>query len=155
MKTNENLLYKVKYYELNSSLLSEIENTREIETNFVDEYGCNLLFYACLRNNSKLVKILLDKGFDPNYRNKYNNIALFLALANNNINTLNESTRILELFLEFGLNLELDINGVSVKEIISYFNNETYDETVDCYINGKDMVKFEWYGHQTKIINHY
>ncbi|OUM64993.1 hypothetical protein PIROE2DRAFT_8056 [Piromyces sp. E2] len=66
------LLMFEKYYEPCSAIRDLIR--LGLDVNATDDYGMNLLIYAIMTRNIKIIELLLKYGADPLYVNEYENI---------------------------------------------------------------------------------
>ena len=57
--------------------------------NIVNDYGYTPLFLAIQNRYPTIVRLLLEKGSNPNFRNRYGNPPLYIASAIGNIEIVN------------------------------------------------------------------
>ena len=136
MGTGRNeLMWKISHdEETEEEVIEEINKCSDV--NYTDAGGFSYLDFAALNHKTKIIKALLEKGANPNglplekgtSRNgfpKKRNVAILYALGRNNP----KNPEILKLFLEYGVDLDMVVNGMSIREVIDSFD-ECSDQPV-------------------------
>lgn len=93
-------------------LLASIKNLENVD--FRDKRGLTYLHVAAINHKLQVIKLLLEKGANPNCVDKRGATPVLMALGVKNRN----NQEILRLFLEHGLDLEKKIHGMTIKETI-------------------------------------
>ncbi len=120
-KTGRDRIFWIISHEDESiDLLSQIEKLDDV--NICDNDGITYLHIAALNHKLAAVELLLKKGADPNRLDNRGRSALLLALGRKNSN----NAAILKAFIEYGLDLNTTVNGMTVREHILSFHNEEY-----------------------------
>lgn len=128
MGTGRNeLMHKISHDEETIELVSEISKCNDV--NYCDKNGRTYLYYAALHHKVKLMEVLLERGADPNTIDDRGQTPLLCALGRKNSN----NPKILELFLNGGLDLDMIIHGRTLKEAILEFGIEEYDAILAKY----------------------
>ena len=129
---NDNILLQVLYNTTKEELLKKMQNI--INPNFQDLQGNSYLHLACLRHSIEATEILLKIGANPNIKNNDGVIPIFFAtIFPENMSNL----KILDLMLQFGLDLNYRFNGKTVKEKFDEYKKYTdmYDLVIKKYIS--------------------
>lgn len=93
------------------------------DVNKEDKLGNAYLTIACLEHKVKVIEKLLDMGANPNHKTS----PLLKALGRRN----KENPAILELFIKYGVNLKMNIQGNTLEEMIRSFENDNLNEILD------------------------
>ena len=118
-------------HEESTELLASIKNLENVE--FKDKQGLTYLHVAAINHKIQVIKLLLEKGANPNCVDKRGATPILMALGTKN----NNNQEILRLFLEHGLDLEKKINGMTIKETILSFEEAELAEIIKEYENKK------------------
>lgn len=118
-------------HEESPELLASIKNLENVE--FKDKQGLTYLHVAAINHKLQVIKLLLEKGANPNCVDKRGAPPILMALGTKN----NNNQEILRLFLEHGLDLEKKINGMTIKETILSFEEPELAEIIKEYENKK------------------
>ena len=118
-------------HEERPELLASIKNLENVE--FKDKQGLTYLHVAAINHKIQVIKLLLEKGANPNCVDKRGATPILMALGTKN----NNNQEILRLFLEHGLDLEKKINGMTIKETILSFEEPELAEIIKEYENKK------------------
>lgn len=118
-------------HEESTELLASIKNLENVE--FKDKQGLTYLHVAAINHKIQVIKLLLEKGANPNCVDKRGATPVLMALGTKN----NNNQEILRLFLEHGLDLEKKINGMTIKETILSFEEAELAEIIKEYENKK------------------
>lgn len=111
-----------------SKTLSEMKNISN--PNFQDNEGVSYLHMACQAHSLEAIKILLELGANPNLNDNYESSPVTWALGSLNIN----NKAILELMLQYGLDLYKKERGQTLIEWIKMFKNDEYNAVIKNYI---------------------
>lgn len=93
------------------------------DVNKEDKLGNSYLTIACLEHKVKVIEKLLDMGANPNHKTN----PLIKALGRKN----KENSAILELFIKYGVDLRIDIQGNTLEETIRSFEDDNFNEILD------------------------
>lgn len=109
-------------------IISELESV-----DFRDEEGTTYLHVAALNHKLEIIKLLLEKGADPNWQDYKGRFAIIYALGRRN----EHNPEILKLFLEYGLNLDIKKNndGLTIRETILSFEDPKLNEVINTFEN--------------------
>lgn len=118
-------------HEESTELLASIKNLENVE--FKDKQGLTYLHVAAINHKIQVIKLLLEKGANPNCVDKRGATPVLMALGTKN----NNNQEILRLFLEHGLDLEKKINRMTIKETILSFEEAELAEIIKEYENKK------------------
>lgn len=130
MGTGRNeLIWKISHDEETDELISEIKNCQDV--NYSDNEGYTYLHYAALEHKSKVIKALLEKGANPNCVGKCGNVPILHALGRIN----EKNGEILQMFLDYGLDLDMLHAGETIREVIFSFEDPEYNEIIEKYDN--------------------
>ena len=116
-------------HEESPELLASIKNLENVE--FKDKQGLTYLHVAAINHKLQVIKLLLEKGANPNCVDKRGAPPILMALGTKN----NNNQEIL--FLEHGLDLEKKTNGMTIKETILSFEEPELAEIIKEYENKK------------------
>lgn len=97
--------------------------------NFQDANGWSYLHRACQAHYVEAIKILLERGANPNITDKDGSIPVFAALGRLN----EENNEILKIMLENGLNLNKVVGKMTVKERIELFKNDELNKIIKSF----------------------
>lgn len=97
--------------------------------NFQDLQGTSYLHMACQSHCYDAIKVLLELGADPNINNNYGKSPILKAIGSINEN----NNAILELMLQYGLDLDKMEGDVTLKEMIESFSNVEMNKIVNKY----------------------
>ena len=98
--------------EESDELLSLIKNLENV--NFQDEIGISYLYVACSSHYLEAITILLENGADPNLTDNRGRDPILAAIGRKSDN----NTKILETFLDYGLDLTRMKGDITLKELI-------------------------------------
>ena len=93
------------------------------DVNKEDRYGYSYLTFACVGHKVKVIEALLRMGADPNHKSN----PLLKALGRRN----KENPAILELFIQYGVDLKAAVNGSTIEETIRSFGDEVLNQILD------------------------
>ena len=93
------------------------------DVNKEDRYGYSYLTFACVGHKAKVIEELLRMGADPNHKSH----PLLKALGRKN----KDNPAILELFIQYGVDLKADVNGSTVEETIRFFGDKALNQILD------------------------
>ena len=113
--------------EKSDALLEKIKNVEN--PNFQDTLGMSYLHRACQAHYPEAVELLLKLGADPNITDKRGNSPILDAIGSINDN----NNTILEIMLQYGLDLNQIENGMTLKEKIEEFNDSEMNKIVEKY----------------------
>ncbi len=104
-----------------------LEDIRQLDNvNFADDNGGTYLHVACSAHNLAVAKLLLQKGAAPNCKDKKGHSPILYAIG-----MLDETNPdFLRVFLQYGLDLNEDVNGISLREVIKSFRNEGLNKVI-------------------------
>lgn len=111
-------------HENTDKLLEDI--TLYANVDFVYEIGRTYLHVACSAHNLAVVRLLLQKGADPNCKDKEGHSPILSAIGRID----EDNPEFLRIFLEYGLDLNEDVNGLSLKEVIESFEEEELNKVI-------------------------
>ncbi len=95
--------------------------------NFQDLQGTSYLHMACQSHSYDAIKILLELGADPNINNNHGKSPILKAIGSINEN----NNAILELMLQYGLDLDKMEGDVTLKEMIESFGNVEMNKIIE------------------------
>lgn len=104
--------------EKSSKIVEDVKNLEDVE--FVDDNGRTYLHVACSSHNIEVAKVLLQRGINPNVRDKEGHSPILSAIGQ--LNSTNPE--FLKNFLQYGLDLNEDVNGMTLRETIESFRDE-------------------------------
>jgi len=90
---------------------------------YLIEYSMAILIYACSHNNTKLAKILIDKGAKLDLQNNNGRTALTWSALTWSV--CNNNTKLAKILIDKGANLDLQNNNGRSALIWSVRNNNT------------------------------
>ena len=93
------------------------------DVNKEDRYGYSYLTFACVGHKAKVIEELLRMGADPNHKSH----PLLKALGRKN----KDNPAILELFIQYGVDLKADVNGSTVEATIRSFGDKALNQILD------------------------
>lgn len=114
-------------------LLEDIEKLDSID--FSDDNGRTYLHVACSAHNLEVAKLLLKKGANPNVRDKNGRLPIMSAIGRIN----DKNPEFLKVFLEYGLELSANVNGMSLCETIESFDEDALNELISKFRMGKQL----------------
>ena len=94
---------------------------------FRDDNGTTYLHIAAINHKLQIIKLLLEKGADPNWQDKNGKSPILYAIGRNNKN----NPEILRLFLVHGLDLDRNEKGMSLRERIISFGNPELNRVIE------------------------
>ncbi|MGN0668932.1 MAG: ankyrin repeat domain-containing protein, partial [Oscillospiraceae bacterium] len=97
--------------------------------NFQDDMGFSYLHRACQAHYLEAIELLLKMGADPNIHDKRGHSPILEAIGSINEN----NNAILELMLEYGLNLDKMEGGMTLKEQIESFDDDEMNRIISKY----------------------
>lgn len=115
-----------------------LRDLRKVENvNFQDEMGISYLQVACLTHNTEAVRILLERGANPNVTDTKGGAPVLRAIGSIN----DQAVPILELLLQYGLDLNaVHPDGLTVREMIKAFDDEEYNRLIEKY-DKRNLIK--------------
>lgn len=116
-------------HEKSDELLDELNHLENV--NFQDERGISYLQVACRSQYLEAVNVLLKNGADPNITDNCGHNPILSALGIKNDN----NTKILETFLEYGLDLNVPYGDSTLKEMIESFEEDEWNILIKKYAN--------------------
>ena len=114
----------IPLFENKEEVLEAMKNINN--PNFQDKDGRSYLHSACGAHSIEAIRILLDLGADPNINDKDGFSPVTEALGRNNEN----NPAILDLMLQYGLNLSKIERDQTLKEWIEMFDDDELNEIV-------------------------
>lgn len=99
--------------------------------NFQDTLGFSYLHRACQAHYLAAIEVLLKMGANPNIDDKRGHSPILQALGSINEN----NNAILELMLEYGLDLDKMEGEMTLKEHIESFKKDEWNRIIDRYYN--------------------
>lgn len=111
-------------HEKSDKLLEDI--TLHANVDFADDTGITYLHMACIAHNLEVAKLLLQKGADPNCKDKEGHSPILSAIGRIDEN----NAEFLRVFLEYGLDLNENVNGLSLRETIKSFEEEELNKVI-------------------------
>lgn len=113
--------------EKSDALLDKIKNIKN--PNFQDDNGTSYLHIACQNYYLAAIKMLLEAGANPNINDKKGFSPILEAIG-----TINEKNNdILELMLQYGLDLDKMEGDMSLKKVIESFGDNELNKIVKKY----------------------
>ena len=103
------------------SLLKDLENV-----NFQDKMGLSYLYMACSSHYLEAITILLEKGANPNLTDNRGREPILAAIGRKSDN----NAKILETFLNYGLDLTRIKEDISLKELIQSFEEDELNDVI-------------------------
>ena len=128
-------------------------NDYKADPNHIDEHFFKNKYTALLRSSDfDIMKILLESGADVNHLALNGRNILMYEASYDDSNTFHRISQLLDLFLEYGLNMSLTDNDG--KDFIDYLDgdiqvhikhwlNENYKTEYDIYMKNKATKKFK------------
>lgn len=118
-------------HEESNELLDIISKLDKVD--FRDDEGTTYLHVAALNHKLKIIKLLFEKGADPNWQDYKGRLPIIYALGRRNEN----NPEILKLFLEYGLNLDFKKanDGLTIRETIASFEDPKLNEVIRKFEN--------------------
>ncbi len=113
--------------EKSEELLYKIEVTDN--PNFQDDIGFSYLHRACQAHYLEAIEVLLKKGANPNINDKRGHSPVLEAIGSIDEN----NNAILELMLEYGLDLDKTEGEMTLKEVLEAFDNEDINRLINKY----------------------
>ncbi|XP_065353676.1 uncharacterized protein LOC135948375 [Cloeon dipterum] len=104
-----------------------------VEDNKIDSTGNTFLHYAVQSNNIDLVRVLLQRGSDVNFKNKQGNSALYLAAG------LNKNPQIVKILLQKGAKVNAKNNDNWTAIHCAASNNPNVEVIQKLLENGADV----------------
>ena len=101
-----------------TKIVEDVKNLEDVE--FADENGRTYLHVACSSHNIEVAKVLLQRGVNPNVKDKKGHSPILSAIGQ--LNSTNPE--FLKKFLEYGLDLNENVNGMTLRETIESFRDE-------------------------------
>ena len=102
--------------------------------NFQDDKGLSYLHMACQKHNVEVIKVLLEMGANPNINDNRGVSPILEAIGSINAN----NNEILELMLQYGLDLNKMEGDLTLKEQIESFHEDEMDKIVKKYCKKSD-----------------
>ncbi len=116
-------------------LLAAIKQLENV--NIRDAQGTSFLHVAAINHRLRIIKLLLKKGADPNCRDSRGMTPVLFALGRRN----DTNPEILEMFLEYGLNLDMIQGDITIREHILSFGKPEYNEIIEKF-EGREAGKY-------------
>lgn len=115
--------------EKSEDLLQALRNVEN--PNFQDDKGISYLHRACQTHYVEAIKILLELGANPNINDMQGNSPILEATGSVNEN----NNKILELMLEYGLDLDKTEGDMTLKEMLESFGDDEVNKIIEksCY----------------------
>lgn len=114
------------------------ELLRKIEVadipNFQDDMGFSYLHRACQAHYLEAIEVLLKKGANPNINDKSGHSPILEAIGSIDEN----NNAILELMLQYGLDLDKMEGEMTLKEMIESFDDEEMNQLINKYYKTKN-----------------
>ena len=111
--------------EESEELLEKIKNSKN--PNFQDDEGTSYLHMACQSHYYDAIKILLELGANPNINNNRGKSPILKAIGSINEN----NNAILELMLQYGLDLDKTEGNMTLKEMIESFDDDEMNKIIN------------------------
>ncbi|MBE6826280.1 MAG: hypothetical protein E7511_05290 [Ruminococcus sp.] len=111
-------------HEKSDDLLIRLRNLENV--NFQDETGISYLFMACSSHYLEAIMILLENGADPNLTDSSGREPILAAIGQKSDN----NAKILEAFLNYGLDVNRIKGGGTLKELIQSFEDESLNDVL-------------------------
>ena len=111
--------------EKSEDLLQTLRNVKN--PNFQDDKGISYLHRACQIHYVEAIKILLELGADPNINDMQGNSPILEAVGSINEN----NNKILELMLEYGLDLDKTEGDMTLKEVLESFGDDEINKIIE------------------------
>ena len=123
----DEMCWRISHEEETPELLAAIKDLPSVD--FRDFEGVTYLHFAALNHKSEVIKLLLEKGADPNAKDDRGRFAIIWALGIKN----KKNPEILRLFLEYGLDLNIkkENDGLTIRETILSFELPQLNEVID------------------------
>ena len=131
-------------------ILLEYKADMYIETKLENNH-LTALMIACSQNYAEIVRILLENGYDPNYKNKKGETALiYYSFIKND----KPSTEIIKILLEYGADINsTNSKGSTALMLASYNNEEKKDFMMTLLENGADTEIKNNFNQNTALLN--
>lgn len=113
--------------EKSEELLHKIEAADN--PNVQDDIGFSYLHRACQAHYLEAIEVLLKKGANPNINDKSGHFPILEAIGSIDEN----NNAILELMLEYGLDLDKMEGEMTLKEMIESFDDEEMNRLINKY----------------------
>lgn len=113
--------------EESEELLQKIKNVEN--PNFQDVEGTSYLHMACQSHYYDAIKILLELGANPNINNNRGKSPILKAIGSIHEN----NNAILELMLQYGLDLDKMEGNMTLKDMIESFDDDEMNKIVKKY----------------------
>jgi len=120
----DDIFWKIGHEET-PELLAAIKRLENV--NIRDAQGTSFLHVAAINHRLRIIKLLLKKGADPNCRDSRGMTPILFALGRRN----DTNPEILEMFLEYGLNLDMVQGDMTIREHILSFGKPEYNEMIE------------------------
>ncbi len=117
--------------ENSQKLIEDIENLEKVD--FADDNGRTYLHVACSAHNLEVAKLLLKKGANPNVRDKNGRLPIMSAIGRIN----DKNPEFLKVFLQYGLDLNANVNGMSLCDTIESFDEEALNSVISKFKQGE------------------
>lgn len=88
---------------------------------------------ACSAHNLEVAKLLLKKGANPNVRDKNGRLPIMSAIGRIN----DKNPEFLKVFLQYGLDLNANVNGMSLCDTIESFDEEALNSVISKFKQGE------------------
>ncbi len=98
---------------------------------FQDDTGFSYLHRACQAHYLEAIEVLLKMGANPNINDKMGHSPILNAIGSINEN----NNAILELMLEYGLDLDKSEGEMTLKEMIESFDDDEMNRIINRYYN--------------------
>ena len=119
-------------YEKPEDVIMKLKNATN--PNFQDDKGISYLHMACQKHNVEVIKVLLEMGANPNINDNRGFSPILEAIGSINAN----NNEILELMLQYGLDLNKMEGDLTLKEQIELFDKDELNKIVKKYSKKSD-----------------
>lgn len=128
----DELFYRIGHEEESPELIETISRLEKVD--FRDAEGVTYLHIAALHHKPEIIKLLFEKGADPNWQDYKGRFAVIWAVGRKN----KKNPEILKLFLEYGLDLDIKkemIDGLTIRETILSLEDPKLNEVIQEFEN--------------------
>lgn len=127
----DELFYRIGHEEESPELIETISRLEKVD--FRDAEGVTYLHIAALKHKPEIIKLLFEKGANPNWQDYKGRFAVIWAVGRKN----KKNPEILKLFLEYGLDLDIkkEIDGLTIRETILSLEDPKLNEVIQEFEN--------------------